>query len=66
MTPQDMSAARAALGLTQSALADYVSLSTRQIKRYESGATTIPGALARLLTILIDGKKPKLPRPKPS
>jgi DNA-binding transcriptional regulator YiaG len=66
MKPHDMSAARAALGLTQSALADYVSLTTRQIKRYESGSTPIPGALARLLSILIDGKKPKLPRPKPS
>jgi DNA-binding transcriptional regulator YiaG len=66
MSPDTLRAMRATLGLTQSALADYLSLSTRQIKRYESGSTPIPGALARLISILIDGKKPRLPRPKPS
>jgi len=46
MKPHTLRAMRTTLGLTQSALAEYLSLSTRQIKRYESGATPIPGPLA--------------------
>ena len=60
MTPTDLVGARRSLGASQRTLAQFLRLSERQIIRYESGRSKIPGPVAILIGILIDREIPKL------
>jgi transcriptional regulator with XRE-family HTH domain len=59
MTPNEFKASRLTLGLTQKRIGERLSLSVRQIIRYEDGTTPVPEALALLIDILITRKIPR-------
>jgi transcriptional regulator with XRE-family HTH domain len=61
MKPEKFRTGRLALGLTQDELSAFLSVSMRQVRRYETGESEIPGPLAILIDILIDKKIPKIP-----
>jgi DNA-binding transcriptional regulator YiaG len=61
MTPEQFKGRRLALGLTQDTLGAFLNISTRQVRRYETGESVIPGPLAILIDILIDKRIPKIP-----
>lgn len=54
---------REKLNHTQKSLGEYLGLSMRQVRRYESGASDVPGPLAILLKILISRRIPKIENP---
>jgi len=61
MTPTQYIRLRKQLGLSNYALAPILGVSLRQAQRYESGQTTIPDPVARLLTMY---GKHGIPTPK--
>jgi transcriptional regulator with XRE-family HTH domain len=65
MTPEQFKGGRVALGLTQAALGAFLGVSMRQVRRYETGESVIPGPLAILIDILIDKRIPKIGRATP-
>tara|TARA_R110002110_G_scaffold113256_1_gene281099 strand:+ start:752 stop:937 length:186 start_codon:yes stop_codon:yes gene_type:complete len=60
MTAAEFNQCRATLGLTQIALAEYLGVSSRQIKRYESGACPIPTPTALLIEAVEKKQRPKI------
>lgn len=54
MTPADLRALRAALGLTQLQLADRLGVSVDAIRHWEHGRRSIPEPVRRLLVSLFD------------
>jgi DNA-binding transcriptional regulator YiaG len=55
--PDALRAARLSLGMTQSRLAEVLQLAgngSRTVRRWESGASPIPGPVAMLLTIWVE------------
>jgi len=59
MTPEQFKTKRAALGLTQIALAGALGLTRRQIIRYETGEQPISKTVSILIEILTTRKIPK-------
>ena len=59
MTPDQFKTKRAALGLTQIALAGALGLTRRQIIRYETGEQPISKTISILIEILTTRKIPK-------
>lgn len=57
MTPKQLKAARASLGLTQNQLADKLNTSHRNIKNWEQGIHKIPAPVAQLINIWIGSGK---------
>ena len=49
MTPQEFTAARKRLGLTQAKLADRLGVNPRTVRRWEAGDSRIPKAVALAL-----------------
>jgi len=49
MTPEKFKDHRSRLEVTQKTLAEFLQLTTRQIRRYESGLHKIPGAVEHLM-----------------
>ena len=51
MTPAEFLAARAALGMTQGALATALGCGRRTVQQYEAGDRAIPETIARILRL---------------
>lgn len=54
MTPKEFAAIRAAAGLTQQAIADYLGVLLRSAQRYEYGERPIPKPIAKLMRMLAE------------
>ena len=65
MTPATFKTQRAALGLTQAALARALGVTRRQIIRYETGEQPVSKTVEILLTILTTRKIPKTNSKRP-
>lgn len=58
MDAQTLKSIRLDLGYTQTRLATLLQLSARQIIRYETGESDIPGPVSVLLTVMVTRKIP--------
>lgn len=58
MTAAEFAAARAALGLTQAALAAAMEVDTRTVRRWEAGDREIPGPARVLLRLMLATPRP--------
>ena len=60
MTPEKLKDARGTLKMTQNQLSDYLGISERQYRRYETGYAEIIGPVQIVIDILLTRRIPKL------
>jgi transcriptional regulator with XRE-family HTH domain len=60
MTPEQFKARRTFLKMTQTRLARFLKISARQIARYETGFSEIPGPVGILMMVATTRKIPTL------
>ena len=56
MTPAELKAARSTLNLSQSELAEAIGQSVGAVRHWEQGDRKIPGAVAKLIEMMLNAK----------